>query len=49
MQWLFRAFDHNALDQPQAPERKAVGAVMYLPISLGTIVLIVVIIWLIRG
>jgi len=45
----FRAFDHDQLDQPQTPERKAAGDDMYLPISLGTIVLIVVIIWLVRG
>jgi len=28
---------------------KASGAYMYLPISLGTIVLIIVVVWLIRG
>lgn len=44
-----RAFDHGSLDQPQAPIIKAVGDILYLPISLGTVVLILVVVWLVRG
>jgi hypothetical protein len=47
------AFDHLAARPTashRALHRKAFEAVvMYLPISLGTIVLILVVIWLVRG
>jgi len=47
---LSLAFGHVALDQPPPPEVKARReAIMYLPISLGTIVLIIVVVWLVRG
>jgi hypothetical protein len=44
------AFGHVALDQHHPPERKARrGCYMYLPISLGTVVLILVVLWLVGG
>jgi hypothetical protein len=47
---LSLAFSHVALDQLHVPLRKAFEAVvMYLPISLGTIVVILVVVWLVRG
>jgi hypothetical protein len=43
------AFDHLPLDQPQKHEdrRLAQEALVYLPISLGSVVVIVLVLWLI--